>query len=182
MTKQALIIVDIQNDYFADGKWTLHKIDEVTENSARVLADFRAQNKPVFHVQHINETKTAPFFVAGTEGAEIHPAVAPEGDEPVFVKSTVNPFASTDLLDALKAQDIEEVVVLGAMSHMCIDATARAAVDYGFKTKVIEDASAAKELEFNGEVVPAEQVHRAFMAPLAFSYADVLTTEAFLNA
>ncbi len=181
MTKQALIIVDIQNDYFTGGKWTLHNIESVAANSAEILNSFRKREKPVFHVQHINETKTAPFFVEGSNGADIHPSAAPLDDEPLFVKSTVNPFASTNLLEALKQQSIEEVVIVGAMSHMCIDATARSAVDYGFKTVVIEDASASKDVEFNGQVVPAEQVHNAFMAPLAFAYADVTTTNAFLN-
>lgn len=181
MSNQALIIVDIQNDYFAGGKWTLHNIDNAAVNAAEVISQFRAQNKPVMHVQHIFDDDNAPLFAKDSDGAEIHPSVQPQEGEPLFVKTTINPFVSTNLFDALRKKNISDVVVIGAMSHMCIDATARAAADLGLKVTVIEDACASKDLEFNGEIVPADQVHKAYMSALGFAYAKVVSTSEWLS-
>jgi nicotinamidase-related amidase len=65
------------------------------------------------------------------------------------------------------------------MSHMCIDATTRAAFDFGFKCVVIHDACATRDLEFEGQTIAADQVHASFMAALGSAYATVLTLEAY---
>ncbi len=66
------------------------------------------------------------------------------------------------------------------MSHMCVDATVRAANDLGYKTTTIHDACATLDLNFNGITTPAEQVHAAMMAALSFGYGDVISTDTFL--
>jgi nicotinamidase-related amidase len=118
-----------------------------------------------------------PFFVPGTEGAEIIPVVAPADGELVITKNYPNSFRETKLKQALDAEGIQDVVVVGAMSHMCIDATSRAAADLGYSTTIVEDACATRDLEFNGKTVPAAQVHAAYMSALAFAYGKVVTTD-----
>jgi len=81
----------------------------------------------------------------------------------------------------LDAKGIKEVVIVGAMSHMCIDATSRAAADLGYNTVIVHDACATTNLEFKGTTVPANQVHAAFMAGLAFAYGKVTTTNEYLS-
>ena len=180
MTKTALIIVDVQNDYFPGGSWEVAHMDKVGTNAARLLDAFRASGDMVVHVRHEIPVEGAPFFQPGSKGAEINPVVAPRGDEPVLLKHRPSSFAGTDLGARLEAADIERVVVCGAMSQMCIDATSRAAADLGYEVVVIEDACGAKEMEFGGLSLSAEQVHAAFMAPLAMSYGTVTQTEAYL--
>ena len=80
----------------------------------------------------------------------------------------------------LDEHGIEETVIIGAMSHMCIDATARAASDYGYKVTVVHDACATRDLEFNGQTVPAAQVQTALMSALGFAYAKIMTTDEYL--
>src|SRR3546814_7838514 len=75
-----------------------------------------------------------PLFVPGSDGARINETVQPDGDEPVITKNFPNSFRETGLNDLLKEKGIEEVVIVGAMSHMCVDATVRAANDLGYKT------------------------------------------------
>ncbi|MNO82482.1 Streptothricin hydrolase [compost metagenome] len=133
------------------------------------------------HIRHEFPSSEAPFFVPGSPGADIHPKVRNQGAEPVVLKNFVNSFHQTDLKPLLDSHGIEEVVIVGNMSHMCVDAVTRAAVDYGYRATVIHDACASRDLEFNGVVVPAEQVHAAFMASLAFAYAQVLSTEQYLG-
>jgi nicotinamidase-related amidase len=177
MSKTALILVDIQNDYFEGGDWPVANMQAVADNAARLLDHARAQGDLVIHIRHEMPSEAAPFFKPGSTGAEINTTVAPIGDEPVIQKARPNSFAGTDLLDRLQIAGVEAVVICGAMSQMCIDATTRAAVDFGFQVSVVQDACGAKEMSFGGVNLTAEQVHAAFMAPLAMSYAQVVNTE-----
>ncbi|MGV0029247.1 isochorismatase family protein [Phormidesmis priestleyi] len=110
---------------------------------------------------------------------EIHESVTPQPDEMVIVKHFPNSFRETHLLEYLKSSEVEEVVIGGAMSHMCIDATTRAAFDFGFQCTVIEDACATRDLEYKSKTVKAAEVHAAFMAALAMPYAKVISTDEF---
>jgi nicotinamidase-related amidase len=180
MSQTALVLVDIQNDYFEGGKWPVDKMRQVAANAARILAHARGSGQTVIHVRHEFLSDNAPFFQPGTPGADIHASVTPSEDEPVIVKHGPNGFHETSLRDELEAKDVTEIVVCGAMSQMCIDATVRAAVDFGYAVTVIEDACGAKEQSFNGTELPAPVVHAAFMAPLASSYARVVKSETYL--
>jgi len=178
----ALVLVDIQNDYFPGGTMSLEGMDAAAANAARLLAAFRERRLPVFHVRHLSVRPGATFFVPGTAGAEIHPAVAPGAGEPVVEKNFPNAFRATDLGERLRAAGAGDLVIVGAMSHMCIDATTRAAFDHGFKCTVAEDACATRALEFGGRTLPARDVHAAFMAALASPYAKIARAEACIAA
>ncbi len=177
MSKEALILVDLQNDYFPEGKWELKGIEAATKNAARLLSHARETSRMVIHVQHFNRFAEAPFFVEDSTGAEIHPIVAPAADEPVIVKQHANSFRETDLQKILEEAKVEQLTIVGAMSHMCIAAIARAGADLGYQVRVVEDACATRDLEFKGQTIPAEQVHGAFMAALAFGYAQIVSTQ-----
>ena len=182
MNKQALIIIDIQNDYFPGGKWTLDGADQAADNAARLLAAARQRGDLVVHVRHEFDSADAPFFAPGSQGSAIHSKVEPAAGEPVVLKHFVNSFRETELKSILDEQGIKELVVVGSMSHMCVDGITRAAADFGYSVTVIHDACATRDLEFNGVAVPAAQVHAAFMASLAFAYANVVSADEFLAA
>lgn len=181
MARQALIVVDIQNDYFPQGEWPLTGVDAAADNAARLIAAFREAGDPVIHIRHEFTSADAPFFTPGSEGARLHPKVLNRADEPVVLKHFVNAFRETELQSILDEQDIKELVVVGSMSHMCIDGVVRAAADLGYTVTVIHDACATRDLEFNGLTVPAAQVHAAFMSSLAFAYASVVCAQEFLS-
>jgi nicotinamidase-related amidase len=176
MSKIALIIIDLQNDYFPGGNWELANTDEAAENAARLIAAFRQRQWPVVHVRHEFPTGDAPFFVAGTPGAEIHSSVQPVEGEEVVLKQQINCFRDTNLKSILDAQGVDSVLICGAMSHMCVDAATRAANDLGYTCSIAHDACATRDMEFDGTQVPADQVHAAFMAALDFGYARVAPT------
>ena len=178
MTKTALILIDIQNDYFDDGLMPLEGMNAASANAARLLAGARARKDPVFHIRHIASSAEAPFFRPGTVGSEIHESVRPGPGETIFEKNRPNSFIGTGLEDALRAAGIERLILCGAMSQMCVDATARAAVDLGFSLTVVGDACAAASVRYGGLMVPSDHVHAAIMAPLAASYGKVVTTDA----
>ena len=182
MAKQALILVDIQNDYFPQGKWPLDCVEAAADTAAQALQAFRQAGDAVIHVRHEFTSEDAPFFTPGSEGAHLHPKVLNEGSEPVVLKHFVNAFRETQLRTVLEQRSITDLVVVGSMSHMCIDAVVRAAADLGYKVTVLHDACATRDQEFNGQVIPAAQVHGAYMASLAFGYASVVSTQEFLQA
>ncbi|KEQ15109.1 cysteine hydrolase family protein [Endozoicomonas numazuensis] len=181
MNKRALVIIDLQNDYYPGGLWSLYNIEQASKNARSVLESVRNSGDLVIHVRHEFEDNNAPFFLPDSEGAAIHADVMPLDNEPVVLKHAVNAFHQTNLKALLDEHDIKELVLVGAMSHICIDAATRAAADYGYKVTLIEDACASKDVEFDGKSVKAEDVHTAFMSALSFGYADVVSTREWLE-
>lgn len=180
MGKRALVIIDLQNDYFPGGRFTLDNIDAAAGNAARLLDAARAGGDLVVHVRHEFPSADAPFFAPGSEGAAINKAVEPREGETVVLKNTVNAFRGTDLKALLDRSGVTDVTLAGAMSHMCIEAAARAAADFGYRTTVVHDAVATRDLAFDGRTIPAGQVHASAMATLAFAYATLQSTDAYL--
>ena len=180
--KTGLLLVDIQNDYFPDGKMELFQMNAAGANASALLQFFRDSNWPTFHIQHISAYKGATFFLPDTDGADIHDGIKPLPGEIIIQKHFPNSFRETTLKDELALAGVEHLVVCGAMSHMCIDATTRAAADLGFTCTVVENACATRDIEFKGQKVAAQQVHGAFMAALGAAYAAVMSTDEFLTS
>jgi nicotinamidase-related amidase len=185
MENTALILIDFQNDYFSNydsAKFALSNTEAAANQGAKLLAAFREKNLPIVHVRHEFQTDDAPFFLPGSEGAKIHTSVANITGEPVVLKHQINGFRDTNLKAILDEQGIEHVIVVGAMTHMCIDAVTRAAKDFGYNCTIAHDACATLDLEFNGVKVPAEHVHATFMAALKFAYANVTSTDELIKS
>lgn len=174
---RALVIVDIQNDYFPGGAFPLVGPEEAVAAASRALAGFREAGHAVAHIRHAWNEPEADFMVPGTEGAGIHPDVAPLDGEAVFTKESPNAFLGTGLEEQLRSWTVGEIVVCGMMTSLCVDATVRAGSDLGFEVTVLADACAAPDLEFGGVSVPAASVNAAFLAPMADSYANVIPVE-----
>lgn len=180
MAKTALLLIDFQNDYFQGGKWQLAGTEAAAAQGAKLLAAFREKSMPVFHVRHEFPTDDAPFFLPGSEGAQIHSSVTPQAGEPVVMKQQINCFRDTELKQLLDEQGVEHLVIVGAMSHMCIDAGARAAADFGYQVSVAHDACATLDQSFEGKTVVAADVHSAYMSALNFAYGRVASTDELL--
>lgn len=169
----ALLVIDIQNDYFPGGAMELAGSVEAAARAGKLIEAFRGKPLPVIHVQHIATRPGASFFVPGTTGVEIHPSVAPRGGETIIRKNFPNSFRDTPLLQHLRDNQITRLVVAGMMTHMCIDSTVRAAGDLGFECVLAHDACATRALSFGGTTVPAATVHAAFLAALNGLFARV---------
>ncbi len=179
--KTGLLVVDMQNDYFPGGKMELVGINEAGQNAERLLKLFRENQWPTFHIQHVSVQDQATFFLPDTKGVAIHERLKTLPGEVIITKHFPNSFRDTGLSEALDKAKIERLVICGAMSHMCIDATTRAAADFGYECVVIHDACATRDLQFGEEAIPAQQVHGSFMAALGSAYAKVLSFETFAN-
>lgn len=171
----ALLLIDIQNDYFPGGAMELVGAIEAANQAVTLLAACRQKALPIVHIQHISTRPGASFFVPNTTGVDIHESVFPKADETVFQKNYPNSFRGTPLLEHLKSKQISRLVIAGMMTQMCVDSTTRAAADLGFSCLLAHDACATRDLTFNGALVPAASVQLAYLAALNGLFARVLT-------
>jgi nicotinamidase-related amidase len=170
---RALLIIDIQNDYFPGGKMELEGSEAASLRAGELLAAFRDKGMPVVHIQHISNRPGATFFLPDTEGVKIHASVTPAAQETLIQKHFPNGFRDTTLLEHLRQSGIQDLVITGMMTHMCVDATTRAAADLGFRCSLAHDGCATRALSFGATKVPAEHVHCSFLSALSGTYATV---------
>jgi nicotinamidase-related amidase len=174
MPDTALVVIDIQNDYFPGGAMELEGAEAAGAKAGIAVKNFREKNLPVIHVRHLSVRPGATFFIPGTRGAEIHASVQPASGETVIEKNFPNSFRNTSLEKQLGELGVKNLVVAGMMTHMCVDASVRHAADLGYKVTLLGDACATRAQSYAGETVPARQVHAAFLAALNGFYAKVV--------
>jgi nicotinamidase-related amidase len=176
-----LVLVDIQNDYFTGGKMALDGSQEAAQMAERLLSLFRKNGMVVVHIQHVSAYAGATFFIPNTPGVEIHAAVKPLETETVIQKNFPNSFRETGLLAHLQQKEVRRLVIAGMMTHMCVDATTRAAADLGFQCLIAQDGCATRSLKFQNKVIPAEDVHGAFLAALNGAYGRVMSVDQIIK-
>jgi len=167
--KTALLIVDIQNFYFPGDGPGLVNAEQASLAAREILDVFRGSKQLVVHVRH-----------KSTRGFEIHKNVEPVQGEKIITKEEVNCFYNTDLLEYLKSNGVNRLVIIGMQTHMCLEAATRAAHDFGFDCIVVGDACATRDLTFGDKVVKAEDVHISTLATITGGgYGKVIDLKTF---
>ncbi|TAL37835.1 MAG: cysteine hydrolase [Spirochaetes bacterium] len=151
--KTALLIIDIQNDYFPGGRFELFEAVNAADVAKLVLARFRSIMAPLIHVRHESDKPGAPFFVPGTPGAEINSAVTPAEGETVIIKHEPSSFIGTPLEDILRKNGVTYLMIVGMQSNVCVKSTALDAVKKNYAVTVVEDAIAARSGEIHKKAV-----------------------------
>ncbi|MFV5593522.1 cysteine hydrolase family protein [Acinetobacter junii] len=177
--KQALLIIDVQNDYFKDGKMELVNPEHALEKINQLEHYFNQNNLSIIYIQHINPA-SAGFFLENTLGVELHPELLLSDSSLVVQKHFPNSFLETNLQPVLQKLQIEQLVITGMMTHMCIDSGTRAACELGYQPILIADATATRDLEYKDSIVKASDVQSAFLSALNV-FAKVQNTSDFLN-
>lgn len=172
---RGVLVIDIQQDYFPGGAYPLVGSAAAVRVAEDVIADARSRGDWVGHIRHAADPGDDGFLIAGTTGAEFHPRVLPQSKETVLTKTEPNSFLGTGLAGILSHAGIDDLVVVGMMTSMCVDATVRAALDTGRTLTVVENGCAAPDLEFGGESIGGRTVHLAFAAALRDAGATVVT-------
>ena len=180
--KPALVLIDIQQDYFPNGRMEVVGAVEASQAAKMLLEHFRKKNLPIVHIQHIAARPNATFLLPNTDGIDFHESVKPLHNEKVLKKHFPNSFRDTDLQEYLLSKEIKELVICGMMSHMCIDATTRAAFDMGYTCMVAHDACGTRNMAFNGIDISAKHVHASYMAALGAFFAKVSSAEEIIGA
>jgi nicotinamidase-related amidase len=179
--KSALLVIDVQNDYFPNGNMELAGSVEAGKSIRKVMDEFRKEKKTIIHIQHIAAKPDATFFLPGTKGAEFHDFVLPEKEEMIIKKNYPNAFRNTELHKLCTAEGITKLVIVGMMTHMCIDATARAAFDLGYQCILLSDCCATKNLNYDGKVIDSSDVQASFLAAIDGTFATVMDSKEYLE-
>lgn len=171
--KEALLIIDVQNDYFPGGANELSHPFEAESRILELITESRECGRPVIYIQHFNSPDDT-FFLEGTFGAEISERIKPTDNDKVIIKRYPNSFLETGLDEYLKSIGVAELIICGMMTHMCVDTTVRAAMDYGYSVKIVADACATMDLTINGETIPADLVQKVSIAALDDIFATII--------
>lgn len=173
LAQAVVVVIDAQQEY-VDGLLKLVGVAPALDEIGRLLERARSRRTPVIHIVH--HAKGGKVFAPGSRGVDIAAPAAPAPGEPVLAKSLPNAFASTDLADRLHALHRPAIIVVGFMTHMCVEATARGAVDLGVSATVIASATATRDLAdpLTGETITAAEVQRNALAALADRFAAIV--------
>jgi nicotinamidase-related amidase len=177
--RTALLVIDFQKDHFPGGKHPLVNALEAAQRAYLLLQCFREHTGYHVHIQHISRKPEAAYFVSGDRGTDIHDSVAHFEGEPIVYKHEPNAFLNTGLFALLKSWEIERAVITGMMTHLDVDATARAASELGFQVIIAEDACATRDLQHGDTTIPADLVQKSFLAAFK-SYGRVMKSEEIL--
>jgi len=161
----ALLIIDIQNDYFEGGSHTLYNPLEALKNAEEILRRFRRNNAfTVIHIQH-NSGVGSGFMEEGTWGAQIHDNLTPLENEVVITKRQVSSFADTNLEEVLRARNIKRIVVVGMQTNVCVEATVKDSKmkELGIRVTVLEDACAALNEQTHNSAIERIREENAFV-------------------
>lgn len=173
LSESVLVIIDAQREYL-DGKLPLKGIDASLKEVKLALERARRVGAPVIHVVHKGKPSSA-LFNPETPYVDIVSSLEPKRDEIIITKGLPNAFAATDLEQQLSSLGKKSLIVVGYMTHMCVSATVRAALDRGYRTTVIAKATATRDLpDSTGGVVTAQELQRSSLAALADRFAVVV--------
>lgn len=166
LSESALIVVDAQREY-VDGSLPLYKIDR-SLNELKILIERARKNQtPIFHLVH-HATPGAPIFDPDGEFVEIAEQAKPVDGEAVVIKNLPSGFVNTKLHELISGTKRKNVIVAGFMTHMCIDATTRGAMDLGYSATVVAATCTTRDLPSpSGGVVDATVLHNSSLAALA---------------
>ena len=175
--KPTLVVVDVQKAW-DDPVWGNRNNPGAEGNVARLLAAWRAADAPVIHVRHRETDPEWHWFNEGDPGFEFKPEAMPLADEPVLTKGVNSAFIGTDLEERLRAAGATTVVIAALLTDHCGSTTARMSGNLGFETWFVGDACATFDREGpDGEVFPADLIHRTSLASLHREFADVVSTD-----
>ena len=181
VSRRALLVIDVQNEYF-DGVLPITDPPTSTSlpNVTRAMDAARAAGVPVIVVQHVDHEPDADGFRAGSHGAELHPEIAGRPHDHLVEKALPGSFTGTGLQEILEADGVDTVAITGYMTHMCVDTTSRQAAHLGLAVEILDDATGTLSLENAGGAATGEELHRATLVAQGQFFANVLSTDSWV--
>jgi nicotinamidase-related amidase len=182
MQKRALVVIDVQNEYF-DGALPISDPAPETSlaNIGRAMDGATAAGVPVIVVRHGSTDPESPIFREGTHAWELHPEVERRARDHLIDKTLPGSFTGTPLEEVLDAAGVDTVTITGYMTHMCVDTTSRQAAHLGLAVEILYDATGTFALENTGGSVAGEELHRAALVAQGQFFADVVSTDEWLD-
>lgn len=178
--KRALLVIDVQNDYFSGPMQITHPRDSFA-NILHAMDAAKDAGLPIVMIQTAIPRPDAKVFRKGTPGWELHPEVVRRHFDVLIHKELPGSFTGTNLEEWLRQNKIETVVICGYMTQMCCDTTSRQAVHLGFKVEFLSDATGTLSFKNTAGEVTAEELHRAILVVQQSRFSHVLPTEEWVQ-
>lgn len=176
LDNSALIIIDVQKG-FDFPSWGKRNNPQAEENIAKLIKTWKAKGRKVLYVQHMSKNPKSTLF-PGQIGNEYKEIVAPEKGDIIFLKHVHSAFIGTDLEKFLRENKINQIVITGIATNFCVSTTARMGGDLGFDTYVVNDGTACfDKKDVNGELIPAETVHKVTLANINEEFGKIVNTK-----
>lgn len=181
--RRALIVIDVQNEYFAGGNLPIEypPVADTLPNITRAMDAAQAAGVPVIVVQH-TAPAGAPVFDKPGNRWQLHPEVARRSATHHIEKHMASCFTDTDLADWLAAHSIDTITIVGYMTHNCDASTIYEAAHRGLKVEFLADASGALPYANAAGQASAEEIHRVFSVVFHSNFAAVTSTAGWVAA
>jgi nicotinamidase-related amidase len=145
---QALLVVDVQNEFSAKGLRAVPKYQDALRRIARHVEEAREARRPIAWVQHFNKPHESKAFVPGTWGSQLSPGMGPQSkSERLFTKDVYGAFSAEGLEDWLNELGVRSVFIVGFYAHMCLSTSVREALIRGLDVFIDPEATGARDLE-----------------------------------
>jgi len=181
--KRALLVIDVQNEYFT-GKMPVTYPPGSLNNIVKAINGANRNEIPVIVIQHTapqKDTARAGTFVKGSQGWELHETILKQRHDFLIEKNLPGSFTDTGLERILLDNGIDIVVISGYMTQMCCDTTSRQAIHLGFTVEFLADATGTLDISNYAGKVNAEELHRAILVTQAMRFAKVISTDTWLK-
>ena len=181
MPKRALIVIDVQNEYFGGALPISDPPPETSlANIGRAMDAAKAAGVPVIVVQHSSEPDS-DMFARGSHAWELHPEIERHERDHLVEKEHPGSFTGTELEDIITANGVDTLAITGYMTHMCVDTTSRQAAHRGYAVEILNDATGTLSLENSGGAALGEELHRATLVAQGQFFADVVSTDEWVE-
>ncbi|KAA1247013.1 cysteine hydrolase family protein [Aquimarina sp. RZ0] len=173
----ALLLIDVQEGFKDIAYWGGERNNlNAEDNMEQLLAIWRKNDLPVFHIKHCSTNPVSPL-AKGNTGNEFKGFIIPQSGESIIEKNVNSAFINTDLKERLQGNNIDTLVIVGLTTDHCVSTTTRMAGNYGFTTYLVEDAVATfNKIGANGQEYSAQLIHDTAIASLKDEFASIIKT------
>jgi nicotinamidase-related amidase len=178
--KRALLVIDVQNEYFT-GKLPISYPEGSLANILKSIDYANKFNIPVILIQHTAPQKDSKTFVKGSSEWQLHSEVLKRKHNYIIEKSLPGSFTGTNLDELLKSGDIDTVVITGYMTQMCCDTTARQAMHLGYSVEFLSDSTGTLNISNYAGEIKADELHKAILITQAMRFSKVMTTDEWIQ-
>jgi nicotinamidase-related amidase len=180
--KRALLVIDVQNEYFPGGLLPVSYPQGSMENILNVIETAQLNGVMVIVIQHTAPQPGSKTFVKDSWGWTLHDSIKNNGYDYLIEKNLPGSFTGTNLEDILKENGIDTVAISGYMTQMCCDTTARQAFHLGYSVEFLSDATGTLDISNYAGKVTAEELHRSILVTQAMRFSKVLSTDDWIKS